>query len=344
MEQVDSMFPITRTGAHDKQLTLRSIGDVYADEGPEHYAMGMKLNFISQGLLMWGLCVVKLSVGCALLRIAVQKRWRYTILGIMIFMTIYTIGCFTVSPPSFHSLRLNNERTNRLIQTLFTQCDNVASQWNFSIPRNCWSAHTLQALAFTHAALNIITDFVFAVIIPIPMLWGLKMNKRTKAAVMVMLSLGLFVCLAGILRLPTIANYGKAGDLLWDSRDLSIWFVAEFNTGIVAGSMPALKPLFKTIFESTYLKSRSQGYGYANNSGTGPSQQRSYPSKGFNTLHNKERIPTHDQFDDGDGSASQRGLVTDTKPIALGVIRKDITTTVTPVDSTHNVRGNVWNV
>jgi hypothetical protein len=181
------------------------------------------------------------------------------------------------------------------------------------------------------------------------MLWGLKMNKRTKAAVMVMLSLGLFVCLAGILRLPTIASYGKAGDLLWDSRDLSIWFVAEFNTGIVAGSMPALKPLFKTILESTYLKGRSHGYGYEGHSGAGGSlQQRSFASKGFNTLRDKERSPAQDQldyqFDDRDGSASQRGLVTDTKPIALGVIRKDVTTTVMPVDLTHPVRGNVWPV
>ena len=58
---------------------------------------GMKLNFISQGMLQWGVCLVKVSVGCALLRIATQKRWRFPIIGITIFMVIYTAGCFTVS-------------------------------------------------------------------------------------------------------------------------------------------------------------------------------------------------------------------------------------------------------
>jgi hypothetical protein len=214
-------------------------------------------------------------------------------------------------------------------------------QWDPTIPRNCWTPETLQGLAFTHAALNIVTDFVFAVVIPIPILWGLQMNKRTKAAVMIMLSLGLFVCLAGILRIPTIVNYGKAGDFLWDSRGLSIWFVAEFNTGIIAGSMPALKPLFKSIFESTYFKGLSQRYGYGNHTGPSGSHQRSFSSKGFNNIRNKD---SHEQFDDVDSSLSQRGLVLENKPIALGVIQKNVTTTVTQMDqpTAPKAKRHVW--
>lgn len=227
------------------------------------------------------------------------------------------------------------------VQTLFTQCEQVAMQWDPSIPRKCWSQETLQALAFNHAALNIVTDFVFAVVIPVPILWGLQMNKRTKAAVMFMLSLGIFVCLAGILRIPTIKNYGKTGDFLWDSQSLSNWFVAELNTGIVAGSMPALKPLFKSILDSTYLKGLSEKYGnrygYGKNSGAVGSHHRShrsFPSKGFTNIQDKERLASTEQFDDHDGSASQRGLVYQNQPesFALGTIQKKVTTTVTQVD------------
>lgn len=74
-------------------LQNSSIGDL----APDGYQKGMKLNFVSQPLLQWGVCIVKISVGCALLRIATKKRWRWSIKGIMIFMVIYTAGSFTVS-------------------------------------------------------------------------------------------------------------------------------------------------------------------------------------------------------------------------------------------------------
>lgn len=218
-------------------------------------------------------------------------------------------------------------------------------QWDPSIPRDCWAPGTLQALAFTHAALNIVTDFIFAVVIPIPILWGLQMNRRTKAAVMIMLSLGIFVCLAGILRVPTIVNYGKAGDFLWDSRGLSIWFVAEFNTGIIAGSMPALKPLFKSILDSAYFKGMTQRYGYGNNTGNAAgSNRRSFSNKVFSSTRDKERLSSHDQYHDLDGTGSQRGLVLENKPIPLGTIQKDVTTTVTQMDGPNppNTRRHAW--
>lgn len=71
----------------------RHIGDV----DPDIYMKGMKLNFISQPIYLIAICVVKLSVGCALLRIASTKFYRWLILSIMGFMAFYTIGCFFVS-------------------------------------------------------------------------------------------------------------------------------------------------------------------------------------------------------------------------------------------------------
>lgn len=61
------------------------------------YMTGMKLNFVSQPIFLISICIVKLSVGCALLRIASTKLYRYLILSIMIFMAFYTVGCFFVS-------------------------------------------------------------------------------------------------------------------------------------------------------------------------------------------------------------------------------------------------------
>jgi hypothetical protein len=159
------------------------------------------------------------------------------------------------------------------------------------------------------------------------------------------LSMGIFVCLAGILRLPAILNYGKQGDLLWDSKGLTIWFMAEFNTGIIAGSIPALKPVFKSILVNTYFK-RTRKYGYGDRSGASGVHQRSFSSKGFNNLRNRDESVSQDHLTDFDGSLSQKGLVVNQKPIGLGVIHKDVTTTITHLDEppVPKVRTQGWDV
>lgn len=50
---------------------------------PDDAKLGLKLNFVSQGLCLWPIAVVKVSVGFFLLRIAVQQAYRRTIYGIM---------------------------------------------------------------------------------------------------------------------------------------------------------------------------------------------------------------------------------------------------------------------
>lgn len=71
----------------------RHIGDV----DPDVYMVGMMVNFISQPIFLFAICVVKLAVGSSLLRIASTKMYRVIILSIMGFMVFYTVGCFFVS-------------------------------------------------------------------------------------------------------------------------------------------------------------------------------------------------------------------------------------------------------
>ncbi|CAF3609115.1 unnamed protein product [Fusarium graminearum] len=207
----------------------KHIGDVE----PDVFQKGMKLNFISQPIFLIAICVVKLSVGFALLRIASTKFYRWLICGIMIFMSIYTIGCFF---------------------TVVLQCKDLRALWDPLVPMQCWSQHTLQSLSYTNAALNILTDLFFAVIIPTPMLWNLNVHFRTRVTLIAILGLGVFACAAAIVKVGYVTNYGKVGDWLWDSRNISIWTVVELNVGIIGGSLPCLKPLFRRILGSYYGK------------------------------------------------------------------------------------------
>lgn len=132
--------------------------------------------------------------------------------------------------------------------------------WDPSVHGTCWSKDTLQPLSYTNLALNITTDLFFAILIPAPMLWGLNVNQRTRYSLLAILGLGVFACAACFVKLGSIVNYGKLGDWLWDSRNITIWTIVENNIGIIAGSLPTLRPLFKTILGSTYGKgSRKTG-------------------------------------------------------------------------------------
>ncbi|KAJ9134127.1 Integral membrane family protein [Pleurostoma richardsiae] len=213
----------------------RHIGDV----DPAVYMIGMKLNFITQPLYLVAICVVKLSIGSSLLRIASTKFYKTLIISIMGFMAFYTTGCFF---------------------TIVFQCTDIRMLWDGSVKGTCWTQRTLQALSYTNLALNIMTDLLFAVVIPTPMLWGLNVNRRTRITLMGILGLGVFACAACFIKLGYLVNYGKLGDWLWDSRNITIWTVVECNIGIIAGSLPTLRPLFKTILGSTYGKgSRKTG-------------------------------------------------------------------------------------
>ena len=170
------------------------------------------------------------------------------------------------------------------MQTIVLQCSNIRANWDFSVEHNCWPQSTLQALSYTNVTLNIITDLALAVFIPGPMLWKLNVNRRTRASLLFALGLGVFACAAAFVKVGCIVNYGKEGDWLWDSQDISIWTVVECNVGIVAGSLPALRPIFKRILGSSlgYGNKSSNMHGYQrHNSGT--AQMHSRKSKHMGT-------------------------------------------------------------
>lgn len=235
---------------------------------PEHISLGLKLNFITQPLYLWGICFVKQSIGFFLLRIASTPFYRRTIISIMVFMLLYTFACF---------------------MTIVLQCEDLNMMWDFTIfPRKCWGIPTLQGLSYTNVALNIVTDILFAVVIPIPMLWHVQMNRRQKTSIVAILSLGVFATAAAAVKIGYLPNYGKTGDLLWDSRNITIWTVVECNVGIIAGNLPCLKPLFRRVLGSTYGRSTRPSAGKYYNRPYGGGTGRS--GKAYSSLSsNKER-------------------------------------------------------
>ncbi|GIJ92617.1 hypothetical protein Asppvi_001895 [Aspergillus pseudoviridinutans] len=187
-----------------------------------------QLNFATQGIYMWAIGLVKISIGLFLLRFAPRKGYKIFIWVIIVLMSLYTTICFF---------------------TLIFQCQNIRTIWDPSVKSKCFKPTQLLELSYTNTALNILTDLIFA-IMPAIMLRHLQVNRRVKASLVCILGLGVFACAAAFVKVSILPNYGRTGDFLWDYTDLTIWVVVECNTGIVAGSLPTLKPLFKQALGS----------------------------------------------------------------------------------------------
>jgi len=204
----------------------RHLGDIPL----QNLGAGLKLNFISQAVYLVAICVVKLAVGAMLLRIASVPIYKHITKSLMIFQAAWTLMC---------------------LLTLLLQCTDIRALWDPTIPMNCWGEYTLHGLSYSNVAVSIFTDLAFALFIPVPMLWNLNVNRRTRLSLVGALGLGTFACAASFVKIPSLVNYGKAGDWLWDSRDISIWTIIECNVGIVAANLPTLRHLFKSILGST---------------------------------------------------------------------------------------------
>jgi len=58
-------------------------------------------------------------------------------------------------------------------------------------------------------------------------------------------------CIAGIKKITILHSYGRTDDFLYDSAELTIWTTTELNVGILAGSIPCLKPLYRILREKS---------------------------------------------------------------------------------------------
>lgn len=129
----------------------------------------------------------------------------------------------------------------------------MSASWNHSLQRlpstRCFSAKTFSSIGLFNSIINILTDFIFA-ILPIPIIIKLKVNLRTKCTLVFVLSLGFIACAAGIAKAQTQTTFMDDPDPYWHDGFM-VWNMVELCLGILAASLPALKPLFSSILASS---------------------------------------------------------------------------------------------
>ncbi|PKS05246.1 hypothetical protein jhhlp_008617 [Lomentospora prolificans] len=177
---------------------------------------------------------IKLSIGIFLLRLAVQKVYKYILWGSLVVVTIWSVVIF--------------------FWDIF-QCNPVAAQWDYTIPKfTCVSAAQIVSAAYSISVMTILSDWLYA-LLPIPMLWSVEMTKQTKITVIIILGLGIFASVATLIRLKFLSDLVQTEDILFAGTDAMVWTLIEPGVAIVAASLATIRPLLRAMrfkgFETT---------------------------------------------------------------------------------------------
>ncbi|KAF1978940.1 hypothetical protein BU23DRAFT_448834, partial [Bimuria novae-zelandiae CBS 107.79] len=180
-----------------------------------------KTRYIHNLTIMFGVSCVKISVDFALLRFSSSKGQRRFLWGTISFI-----------------------------------CTPVQAAWDFTLRpvplgtghAKCFSNTEFRNIGLMNSLINIITGVLFATL-PIPLVWRLQINKRTKISLIVVLSLGWFACVAGIIK--AARQYNFLNDLDRTVHDtFTVWNYIELTIEIAAASLPPLRPLLNWILST----------------------------------------------------------------------------------------------
>ncbi|KAH8820782.1 MFS transporter-like protein [Xylogone sp. PMI_703] len=138
------------------------------------------------------------------------------------------------------------------------QCRPVYLAWNASpMDNRCFSIVTIFLCS---APVNIVTDLAILVL-PIPVLTGMRLPRKQKTILTATFGLGIFVTIVDVVRIFYLqkasldvrnqeivsSNGGKGEDYPWNASFALMWSAVEVNVGIICACIPTMKPLILRI-------------------------------------------------------------------------------------------------
>ncbi|KAF3935573.1 hypothetical protein ABW19_dt0203386 [Dactylella cylindrospora] len=189
------------------------------------------------------LCTIKLSILAFYKGISPQKGYQ-----IAIWATVALVGAYTIA----------------IVFVYMFECPKPSMSWSVTFPTGCMN---LSVLYYTSASINILTD-ILILVLPIPVLMTLQIQKRKKIALVGIFFVGFIAVLASISRIWALWLYQNTKDVSYDAIFILLFSNIEINLGIITASTPALRPLFKGVFKSSSY-GRSYGYGGRTNDRSG---------------------------------------------------------------------------
>lgn len=139
------------------------------------------------------------------------------------------------------------------------QCRPLRAAFTWPVPETA-SCTDIVTLYLSSAPVNIITDLAI-LLLPMPLLTGMRLPRKQKIILVATFSAGAFVAVVDVVRLAYLQNAafarfsaqteqtaninsGRGVDFSWNASLSFMWSAVEVNLGVICACVPSLKPLF----------------------------------------------------------------------------------------------------
>ncbi|KFZ03832.1 hypothetical protein V502_10622 [Pseudogymnoascus sp. VKM F-4520 (FW-2644)] len=200
----------------------RHAADIVAEDSPQVLVAFLKDLVAIQMLWATSLMFIKLSILCFYIRIFNVKPFIMASIAVAILVVIWALS---------------------VILCGFLLCRPFAYNWDRSIDGSC--GDQIKSYIIT-GALNIVTD-ALVLGLPMPMIWRLKVNLRSKIALTGIFTIGFFIFIISIIRLKSLVTVSYA-DITYSVPDALIWSMLEPSLALTLASIPIMRPVFSKIF------------------------------------------------------------------------------------------------
>jgi len=151
------------------------------------------------------------------------------------------------------------------------QCSPVSAAYDPTQTNSNSTCISIVTLYLCSAPVNIITDLAILVL-PIPVLTGMRLPQRQKTVLVVTFALGIFVTIVDVVRIYYLqqaadnaaiaqTRLGSGTDFAYNASIALMWSAVEVNIGIICACIPTLKPLIKRILPSMITDRTRNGSG-----------------------------------------------------------------------------------
>jgi len=199
------------------------LGNHVWDLSVEKFTIFLKLKTCTSLFYCLGIMFIKLSLLFFYLQFAVEKRFRVAVYSLMAVVTGYSLASALV---------------------VIFSCYPFSKSWDITITDGF--CVNLPVFYIANLSLNSATD-IAVLILPLPMLWKLRMPFQQKIAVLAIFMTGSGVCVVSILRIRSLVILLDKDDVTWELVEGYIWSAIELNTAIVCATLPFTKQFLRGV-------------------------------------------------------------------------------------------------
>ncbi|KAI1758255.1 hypothetical protein F4782DRAFT_477152 [Xylaria castorea] len=202
---------------------------------PPERLLVRKAFFVAWLLQSWTNSFVRLSILDFILQVFFpMKKFRFVVYAFEAATVAYLVATTITWFATCRPLRFNWELGPDVLQ----HCGNLPLKFLLS------------------AVFNLVLD-VSILILPMPVLWALRMSTRKKVAITFVFGLGTFVCFSTAWRTYHVVKFSTPAAQMNFTVTIvedALWSGLEITLGIINACLPVIQPSAQRIFNIPYLK------------------------------------------------------------------------------------------